>query len=704
MSSRPGLQMRPVTVSVLAALYGSVAAADEPAKPTQQLPKISVTSEEHGYKPEVLSSLKYSTSLRDTPQSVTVVPSEIIEARGATTLRDVMRNVSGISLVAGEGGGARGDNFRIRGFAANTDMFIDGMRDLAQYSNRDPFNLAQLEVVKGPSGAFAGRGSTGGAINQVSKNPELEAIFGGELSLGTDDTRRVTTDLNQPIGEDSALRLNLMYHESEVAGRDVATNERWGVAPSFAFGLGTPTRTSVSYYQLEQDNITDYGLPLTGGVLLVDVDPANWYGFRDLDHEKERAQIGTVRVEHDFGAQALLRTQFRYMENDLFSVVSPPRNADPVANTVQRNPNVRDTLNTFAANQTDLSIDFATGEVRHTVATGLEFARETYDVQAYTLTPAAPLDNLTDPDPDTPYDPVFAAGTRTENTGDSISVYAFDTVQIGEKWQLIGGLRWDRFDAGADIMAPTLAKVHVERTDEKTTWRAAVVFKPVESASLYASAGSSFNPSAEAGSLNAAQSLVAPEESVSYEIGGKWDVIGERLSLTAAIFRTEKTNARTPGLPGEPVTVLNGEQRVDGLELSAAGSITEKWQVFAGFTYLDSEITESNNPLELGNEIGNTPPETFNLWTTYRVLPNLEVGLGSQYVSERTVSNTVTTELDPYWLFDAMAGYTFSDKVDLRLNMYNLGDKFYFDKLQAGGSHGVPGPGRSALLSVSMQF
>jgi catecholate siderophore receptor len=704
MSIRLELPRRPVTIGVLVALYGSAAWADEPVKQTQELPKVSVTSQADGYKPEELSSLKYGTSLRDTPQSVTVVPSAVIEARGATTLSDVMRNVSGISLVAGEGGGARGDNFRIRGFAANTDIFIDGMRDLAQYSNRDPFNLEQLEVVKGPSGAFAGRGSTGGAINQVSKSPQQEALMGGTLSLGTDDTRRVTTDWNQPIGEDSALRLNLMYHESDIEGRDIAHNERWGVAPAFTFGLGTPTRTTFSYYQLEQDNIPDYGLPLTQGELVVDIDHANWYGFRDLNQEKERAQIGTVRVEHDFGAAALLRTQFRYMENDLFSVVTPPRNADPVANTVQRNPNVRDTLNTFAANQTDLSINFATGAVRHTVATGFEFAHETYDQQAYTLTPTAPLDNLTNPDPDTPYDPVFISGTLTENSGDSIGVYAFDTLQIGERWQVIGGLRWDRFDAAADILALGVPAAHVERTDEMTSWRAALVYKPGESASLYVSGGTSFNPSAEAGSLTAAQSLVAPEETLSYEIGGKWDVIDERLSLTAAIFHTEKTNARTPGLPGEPVTVLDGEQRVNGVELSATGSITERWQVFAGFTYLDSEITESNNPLEQGNEIGNTPPQTFNLWTSYRLPGNVELGFGAQYVSERTVSNTVTTELDPYWLFDAMAGYTFSRRLDLRLNIYNLSDEFYFQKLNGGGAHGVPGPGRSALLSVSMQF
>jgi catecholate siderophore receptor len=708
MSNRWSARRNPLVAAMLFALYGSSGSAEEPVTPGTQetpLPKISVHGEEETYRADALSSPKYAAPLRDTPQSVTVVPAEVIEARGALTLRDVMRNVSGISLVAGEGGGARGDNFRIRGFAANTDMFIDGMRDIAQYSNRDPFNLEQVEVVKGPSGAFAGRGSTGGTINQVSKLPLAESVLGGDLSLGTDSTRRITTDWNQAIGMDSALRLNLLYHESEVTGRDVTENERWGIAPSFSFGLGTPTRVTLSYYQLEQDNITDYGLPTTAGQLVVDVDHSNWYGFRDLNHEEERAQTGTARIDHDFGERATLRSQFRYMENDLFSIVSPPRQANATANTVARNPNVRDTLNTFAANQTDLTLRFGNGAARHSVATGLEIARETYDQQAYLLTPAAPLDNLTDPDPDTPYDPIFGAGTRTENAGDTLAVYAFDTVSVGEQWVIIGGLRWDRYDAKTDSYPASGAAVARERSDDETTWRAAAVYKPRENSSVYVSAGTSFNPSAEAGTLNNdALALLPPEESMSYEVGTKWDVLDERLSLAFAVFRIEKTNARTPGLPGEPVTVLDGKQRVNGFEVSAAGAVTERWQLLAGYTYLDSEITESNNPLEQGNDIGNTPPHTFSLWSSHRLLPNLEIGAGAQYVSERTVSNTVTAELDAYWLFDAMAAYTLSDTISLRLNLYNLADEFYFDRVHGGGSHAVPGPGRSALLSASVTF
>ncbi|NJO12235.1 MAG: TonB-dependent receptor [Gammaproteobacteria bacterium] len=181
-------------------------------------------------------------------------------------------------------------------------------------------------------------------------------------------------------------------------------------------------------------------------------------------------------------------------------------------------------------------------------------------------------------------------------------------------------------------------------------------------------------------------------------------MMDEQLSLTAAVFRTEKTNARTPGLPGEAPLVLAGEQRVDGLELGFAGNLDSAWGLFGGYTYMDSEVVKSNNPAEQGNEIGNTPPHTFSLWTTYAVLPNLQLGFGAQYVSQRTVSNTVTTELDAYWLLDASASYAVSDRIDVFLNVYNLADEFYFDKFHGGGSHGVPAPGRSAQLRVAVSW
>ena len=212
-----------------------------------------------------LSSPKYTQPLRDTPQTITVIPKAVIEQQGATTLSDVLRNVPGLTITAGEGGAPAGDNLTLRGFSARNDIFVDGVRDLGPQS-RDPFNLEQVEVTKGPTSAFTGRGSTGGAINLVSKAPASIATSAATLNLGTDDTRRVTADVNVPLerlglGERTAFRLNFLAHDSGVAGRDVVENERWGVAPSLAFGLGTPTRLTLSYFKLKQDNISDYGIP-----------------------------------------------------------------------------------------------------------------------------------------------------------------------------------------------------------------------------------------------------------------------------------------------------------------------------------------------------------------------------------------------------------------------------------------------------------
>lgn len=690
---------------ILAAAAQAAPQAEDAGKDPQQLPKVSVQEDEfEGYKTDRTSSPKITGLLRDEPRTITVVPQQLIEERGASTLGEALRNVPGITLVAGEGGGARGDQFRIRGFSAQTDLFFDGMREVAQYSNRDPFNLQAVEVAKGPDSAFGGRGSTGGAINQVSKLPGLEQAFSSTLALGTAEYKRATADLNQPLGESSALRLNAVYHDAEVEGRDVAENSRWGFAPTIALGLDSPTRLILGYYHLDQDNVTDYGLPTTAGDLVVDVDRSNWYGFENLNDEDSVARIGTARIEHDAAENVAVRSQFRYAENDLWSIVTPPRNADPVADTVARNPNVRDSINTLAINQTDATIEFATGAVRHSLVTGFEVSRELFKTRAYTLTPTAPLDDLTNPNPATPYDPTFLGNGNTENTGDTVAAFAFDTLQLSERWHVTGGLRWDRFDVTSENTSNLGVTTVTESRDEMWSWRAGIVFKPRANASVYLVSGTSFNPSAETGVITAANSTLDPEESRTYEIGTKWDVMDERLSLSAALFRTEKTNARTPGLPGEPPTVLDGEQRVDGLELGVAGNLTDSWSVFGGYSYMESEITESNNPLEEGNEIGNTPPHTFSLWTTYALLPGLELGFGAQYISERTVSNTVTNELDAYWLLDASASYALGEHTNLYLNVFNIADEFYFEKFHAGGSHGVPAPGRTAQIRLAVSW
>jgi catecholate siderophore receptor len=270
-----------------------------------------------------LSSLKYTEPLRDIPQTITVISKSMIEEQGATTLRDVLRNVPGLTMTAGEGGTAAGDNLTLRGFSARNDLFVDGVRDISPQS-RDPFNMEEVEVVKGPGSAFTGRGSTGGSINLVSKAPSLSRMFGGTFNFGTDGTKRVSADVNMPLrflGEHTAFRLNVLAHDSGVAGRDVVNNQRWGVAPSLAFGLGTPTRLTLSYFKLKQDNISDYGIPwvpATNNVLTAYRDrPApvpreTFYGFRSRDYERMGSDMATVKYEYDFSDALQLRNQLRY--------------------------------------------------------------------------------------------------------------------------------------------------------------------------------------------------------------------------------------------------------------------------------------------------------------------------------------------------------------------------------------------------------
>lgn len=677
------------------------------------LPTISVPGDRgDDYKAETVQSPKYTQPILDIPQTITVIPQEVMLERNATTLRDVLRTTPGISVVAGEGGGVQGDNFNIRGFSANTDMYIDGVRDIAQYA-RDPFNLEQVEVSKGPASAYGGRGTTGGSINQVTKAARLDPFVAGTLTGGTNMTRRVTADVNQPLTglglDGAAFRLNVLAHESDVAERDVTEEKRWGFAPSLGFGLNGPTRVHLDYYYLEQDNIPDYGLPAIGGVLVPGLDRTNWYGFKFLNTEETSTHVATAEIEHDFSDSLTIRNLTRYTYSNRFSIVTPPRAPNIAANTVNNNPTGRDRDETLLANQTDVTASFDTGAIGHDLVAGLELSRETLDHQAIGIA-GAPANNLFNPNPSTTFTPVFTFGNRQEATGDTVAVYMFDTLTFGSQWELSGGVRFDHFDTEFTQSNGGVVTADLARTDETVSWRVGGVYKPAPNGSVYLAYGTSFNPAAQGLNLstnvtNAATPNLEPEENRTLEFGTKWEVFDRRLALNAALFRIVKTNARTQD-PVDPtdVLVLEGRQRVQGFEFGAAGGITPDWEVFGGYTFLDGTILESRNAAEIGNDIGRTPRHTFNLWTTHALPYDFEVGFGVQYVSEMAISNTNQVDLEGYVLFDAMLSYEVMPGLDLRLNAYNLANEFYIDKAHGGGAHQVPGPGRTLLLSSSFIF
>jgi catecholate siderophore receptor len=694
-----------------------------------KLPDVVVKGQqEPGYKPEALFSPKYTEPLRDIPQTVTVIPKAVFEEQGATSLRDVLRNVPGISMQAGEGGVPSGDNLSIRGFNARTDMFIDGVRDFGGYS-RDPFNIEQIEVAKGPSSSYAGRGSTGGSINLSTKVPSLAKAYSGSFGYGTDDFKRVTLDLNQPLEgvlKGTATRLNAMFNDADVPGRDLVMNQRWGVAPAIAFGLGTPTRMILSYSHLGQDNLPDYGVPWvtannTNAILSVyansapPVDFENFYGLKSRDYEKTDTDVVTAKVEHDFNNSASLRNLTRYGRNYRDSVITAPRfvdfNPSPTitqeGTTINRQIQSRDQADTVVANQTDFTLRFETAKVEHTLVPGFEFSRETsLNYARAGLTSMTDLFRpaINDPSPGA----VTRTGAYTDATADSAAVYAFDTIKFNEQWQINGGLRWDYFDL--DYKSATAAGLvtPLSRKDTMLSWRVGAVYKPLSNGSIYATYGTSFNPSAEgltlANTATAVNSInTPPEETLTYELGTKWDLFDNKLSLGLALFRTEKTNARTED-PADPadVIVLDGEQRVDGIELSAAGSITTQWKVFGGYAFMVSEVTKSKNPVEVGRPLSNTPEQTFTLWTTYDLTEKFQAGGGARFTDRRVNSTTTQRWAPGYPLYDAMLAYNVNKSFTLRLNLYNLSDEQYIDRV--GGGHFVPGAGRSALLTASLKF
>lgn len=669
--------------------------------------------------PSPMSSPKYTQPLRDTPQTLTVIPSRLIEEQNATTLRDVLRNVPGISIQAGEGGGGLpGDNLSIRGFASRNDIFVDGVRDFGAYT-RDPFNIEQVEVTKGPSSLYIGRGSTGGSLNLSSKRPLLEEVQNITLGAGTDGYGRTTVDVNQPLDSfgvaGAAFRVNAMFTQGDTPGRDAVENRRWGLAPSFAFGLGTPTRVTLSYSHLDQDNVPDYGLPWVPATNTAlpgyadqpaPVDYDNFYGLTDRDYEKTVTGIATGIVEHDVNDAVTMRTLARYGKSERDSIITAPRFAGTDSTTINRQLQSRDLTDNILALQHDVTTRFNTGALGHSLVAGVEVAREEAENHSRSG-PTAPVTDLFNPNPNDPYlGPITRTGARTESTADTLAVYASDTVKLNEKWQVTGGLRWDNLDVDYKSVAVDGVETPFDRSDSMLSWQAGVVHKPRENGSIYLAAGTSFNPSSEGNtglSLTDATVNLEPEESLAYELGTKWDLFDERLALNVAAFQTEKTNARTPGInPGDPPTVLDGRQRIRGVEVGVTGNLTSRWSTALGYTYMESEILESNTPAEVGKELSNTPKSSASLWTTYRLGFGLEIGGGAQYVGDRFNNFSNSRTAPSYWLFDAMVSYDINDQFTLRLNGTNLANERYIDRV--GGGHFIPGQSRSVALTTAVKF
>lgn len=673
-----------------------------------------------------LPSYKFTAPLRDTPRSITVIPETVLKEKNATTFEDALRAVSGVTFMGGDAAAnPAADRPMIRGFESRNSIFVDGMRD-SGVQNRENFDIESISVIKGADSVYAGRGSVGGSIDVVTKTPKLDNFFNASVGLGTDSYKRGTIDLNRTLNETTAIRLNAMGHAAEKAGRNDIYSRRWGIAPSIALGLNTPTMVTLSYYHLNTSDMPDFSVPFrsTGGTP-VSTDRRQFYGLNARDFRDTQNDSAQIRVEHRFDDNWKMRNTTVLGRSTLSYIATNPQLTN--ANTLSLQAKSGKYATNSLSNQTELTGKLDLGGLKHNVTMGAEFNAERSLYEGYLVTdakgnnirsggPCTVAYNCTtlnsNWNPNNPWtgstvlngDKSFP-GPATHTDTNITSLYLFDSVNLSEQWIFNGGLRLDHYD----VKAKQAGAADLSNISNLFSYQFGLVYKPVRPVSLYVSYGTSANPpGANAGlgagndQLTASNQNLKPEKARNIEIGSKWDVLDERLSLTSALFQTEKTNSRvSDGLGG----IINaGAQRVRGLELGASGHLTHKWSIFGGYTYQNAVTTEAGptSPALNGLPMVMVPKHNLSLWTSYQMLPQLKLGGGvtASSLSYASVSAASRKWTPGYTRVDLSAAWTINKSMDLQLNVNNVLDRKYYQS--AYPIYATWAPARSAMLSLNI--
>ncbi|MEN3969211.1 TonB-dependent siderophore receptor [Acinetobacter sp. BWR-L5] len=717
---------------------------------------------EQSLKVDKSANSKFVAPLLDTPKSVSVISKQLIEDTQVTTLSDALRTVPGITLGAGEGGNPNGDRPFIRGYNSESSMYVDGVRNSTS-QNREMFAIEQVEITKGSASAMGGAGTTGGSINMISKVAKKGDFLEGSVGAGTDDYQRITLDGNKDFGNGIAARVAVMGHHNDKAGQEDGTEyARAGIAPSITFGLDSDTRATLSYYYLKTDDTPDSGIPynnpfaatnakagLNGNGKPIDVEQGMYYGWKDRDFQKQENQSGTIKLEHDLTDNLTLSNTAVYnkSKNDYLWTNPDDSKGNFYSATGALTGNVWARANSRVADtetftdQLALTGKFNTGRLKHSFNLGAEYSdqetdRTQYIIDGLTSTGAANSScnaaaiasgwctSVQNPNRGPWTGSISTEGADRYNIeNENTSVYFLDSIEFSPQWILDLGLRWDDYSAkqtmtygarnsavlGSSTTPPTAKagdKVAIKNDSDFINYQVGLVYKPVENGSIYASYATSSNPVGVDGGdgsegITAAIQNLKPEEVRTMELGTKWDVLNDKLNLTAAIFRTEKTNTRATADDGTTKNI--GETRVDGFELGVNGNITEKWALSAGYTYLDSELVDDGTGLNDGKQVQNVAKNSATLWTTYQVMPQLTLGAGA-IAMDKVYGNAANTKWVPgYVRYDAMARYNVNKNVDLQLNVNNLADTRYFTKAYAS-HYATEAEGRSAVLSLNFKY
>jgi catecholate siderophore receptor len=646
------------------------------------------------------TATKTATLLRDVPQSMSVVARDLIRDAGMQGMADVVRFVPGVTMGQGEG---NRDQPTIRGNSSTADFFVDGVRDDVQYF-RDLYNVEQVEALKGPNAMIFGRGGGGGVLNRVTKDAQWIPVRELLVQGGSFDNKRASLDVGGGFSRSVAARLNGMYERSGFF-RDGVTLRRSGINPTVTIAPGARTRVALGYEYFTDHRTADRGIPSFGG-RPIGSDVATFFGDPDASYADVRVHAAAATVAHETARGLTIRNRTRVAAYDkIYQNVFPGAvNAagDEVSISAYNNGTQRQNL----FNQTDLTSDVSTGSVRHTLLAGAEVGRQTTDnlrnTGYFNDTDASVSVPVRSPTISTPVAFRQSATDADNRVVNAVaSLYAQDQLALSEHWQIIAGVRYERFDVRYHNNRTDST---LRRVDRMISPRAGLLFKPMQPLSFYASHSVSYLPSAgdQFSSLTDVTKALEPERFTNYEVGGKWDV-ADRVALTTAVYRLDRTNTRAPD-PTDPArTLQTGSQRTNGFEIGVTGSLTPAWEIAGGYARQDAFITSTTTAAPTGARAPLVPRHTLSLWNRYQLSRRLGAGIGVIHRADMYAAIDDKVTLPSFIEVDGAVYLTLARGVRLQANVENLFNVRYYST--ANGNNNIsPGSPRAVRVTIGSGF
>jgi catecholate siderophore receptor len=647
----------------------------------------------------IATSTRTPTPLRDVPQSVTVVTAGLIRDQLMASLADTVNYIPGVTSHQGEN---NRDQVVIRGNSSSADFYVNGVRDDVQYY-RDLYNVERVEALKGPNGMVFGRGGGGGVINRVTKQAGFTRTGEAVLQAGSFGNRRLTADLNQPLTAMAAFRVNGVFEDSDSFRRGVGL-QRYGVAPSLTFMPSDRTAWTLDYEHFHDERVADRGVTSYHG-RPADVPIGTFFGNVADSHVHADVDLLSAGVEHHVGRftirnRSVMGNYDRGYQNYVPGAASEDRTR--VALTAYNNATAR--LNVF--NQTDVTRIARTGRVRHTLLAGAEVGRQrsrnfrnTGYFDGVATTAFVPFSNPVTDAPITYRQSATDANNRVRtNLG---ALYAQDQAELSRRVQVIGGVRFDRFDLQ---FHNNRTNEILSRVDHLVSPRTGIVLKPIAVASVYASYSLSYLPSSgdQFSSLTAITQQMKPERFANYEVGAKWDATSD-LSLTTALYRLDRTNTRATD-PADPTRIVQtGSQRTSGYEIGINGSITSVWKIAGGYAHQNAFVTSATTAARAGAQVGQVPRHTFSLWNNYQLLPKAGAALGIVRRSDMFAAIDDSVTLPGYTRADAAVFLSLTDRTRLQVNVENVFNRVYY--VNADSNTNIsPGSPRALRVALSAGF